>query len=367
MAKTYRVAVIGRTGKGDYGHGLDDVWTQVDNVEIVAVADENDRGREKTAAKLKAKNAYADYRQMLEKERPQIVSVAARWLDPHRDMVVACAEAGASVFMEKPMCRTLEEADEMIQACEKHHVKLAISHQTRYSPRVQRVRELIAEGQLGDILELRGRGKEDNRGGGQDLMVLGTHIFDLMRFLAGNPQWCFAKVTQAGKPVTRKEVYEGGEGMGPAAGDHILATYGFDKDVLATFGTFKAKPGAMGRFGLHVYGSKGIVSLQTGSLPAAYFLGDPTWFPGKSKANWQEITSAGLGKSEPLKDGGLGQGNVWIAKDLIESIEKDRQPLGSGYDGRAALEMILAVYESYRLKGPVELPLKNRKHPLSML
>ena len=59
--------------------------------------------------------------------------------------------------------------------------------------------------------------------------------------------------------------------------------------------------------------------------------------------------------------------HIWIAQDLIEAIEKDRQPLGSMYDGRAALEMILAVYESHRIKGPVEIPLKNRKHPLSML
>ena len=54
-------------------------------------------------------------------------------------------------------------------------------------------------------------------------------------------------------------------------------------------------------------------------------------------------------------------------KDLIEAIEKDRQPLGSMYNGRAALEMILAAYESHRLKGPAELPLKNRQHPLTML
>ena len=79
------------------------------------------------------------------------------------------------------------------------------------------------------------------------------------------------------------------------------------------------------------------------------------------------MTSAGLGKPEPLKDGGLGQGNVWIARDLIAAIEEDRQPLGSMYDGRAALEMILAVYESHRLRAPVDLPLRERRHPLSLL
>src|SRR5919109_4074382 len=146
MAKTYRVAVIGRTGKGNYGHDLDRVWTALDNVEIVAVADEDPKGRAAAAQRLGALNAYADYREMLDKERPQIVSVADRFLDAHRDMVVACARAGASVFLEKPMARTLAEADEMVTACERHHVKLAIAHQTRYSPRLTRVRELVADG-----------------------------------------------------------------------------------------------------------------------------------------------------------------------------------------------------------------------------
>jgi predicted dehydrogenase len=180
MPQKYRVAVIGRTGQGNYGHGLDIVWRALDNVDLVAVADDNEQGRAAAAQRLKVKNTYADYRVMLKKERPHIVSVADRFLDSHRDMVLACAEFGASIFLEKPMCRTLLEADEMVAACEKHHVKLAIAHQTRYSPRLQRVREMIGKGQLGTLLEMRGRGKEDQRGGGQDLMVLGTHIMDLL-------------------------------------------------------------------------------------------------------------------------------------------------------------------------------------------
>ena len=153
MPRNYRVAVIGHTGRGNYGHGLDTVWQAFEDAQIIAVADADAKGRAAAQQRLKAKNAYADYRQMLQKERPQIVSVATRFLDEHRDMVVACAEAGASVFLEKPMCRSLAEADEMVAACERHHVKLAIAHQTRYSPRLQRVRELIAEGLIGDLLD----------------------------------------------------------------------------------------------------------------------------------------------------------------------------------------------------------------------
>jgi predicted dehydrogenase len=373
MPAPYRVAVIGHTGRGNYGHGLDVVWRAFDNIDLVAVADADDKGRAAAQKRLKARSAYADYRHMLKKERPQIVSVATRFLDEHHDMVLACAEAGASIFLEKPMCRTLAEADAMIAACEKHHVKLAIAHQTRYSPRLERVRELIASGLLGEILEMRGRGKEDSRAGGQDLMVLGTHILDLMRFLAGDCRWCQAHVGVVDKasirPITRADVRDGGEGMGPVAGDHIVATFGFDRGVVGHFASQRCqrRSGERDRFGLQILGTRGIMQLSTGSLPPVYFLSDPAWFPARSKAPWQELSSAGLGKPEPLKDGGLGQGNVWIARDLMEAIAKDRQPRGSMYDGRAALEMILAVYESQRQGRTVALPLKNRRHPLSML
>src|SRR5262249_43608408 len=114
------------------------------------------------------------------------------------------------------------------------------------------------------------------------------------------------------------------------------------------------------------YGTKGVLVTTTGSLPAAFFADSPGWGQGGTE-DWQPITSGGLSKPEPLKDGGLGLGNQWIVRDLLGGIRKDRPPKGSIYDGRAALEMILAVYESHRLKGPVELPLKNRQHPLTML
>jgi predicted dehydrogenase len=363
----YRVAVIGRTGKGNYGHGLDTVWQKCDKAEIVAVADENEVGRTAAAKRLGAKTAYADYKQMLEKEKPQIVSVADRWPDCHRDMVVACAEYSASIFLEKPAAQTLQQADEMVAACEKHHVKCAVAHQTRYSSRAKVVKELIAEGKIGDVLELRGHGKEDKRGGGEDLMVLGTHTFDLMRHFVGDAKWCFARIQQAGRKAVAGDVRQAGEQLGPILGDHIAASYGFSGLAVGHFFTHVAKDGANTRYWLEVCGTKGVVHIGFGILPPAYFCEDPSGMFGKSKAAWQEITSAGVGKPEPLTTKELDNGNILIVNDLIEAIEKDRAPLDGIHDGRAALEMILAVYESHRLERAVELPLKNRKHPLAMM
>jgi len=105
--------------------------------------------------------------------------------------------------------------------------------------------------------------------------------------------------------------------------------------------------------------------LGFGVFGASFFCEDPSWMPGQSKAAWQEITSNGLGKPETLSAKEIDNGNIWIVNDLIEAIEKDRAPLDSIYDGRASLEMILAVYESHKQDRPIELPLKSRKHPLA--
>ena len=54
--------------------------------------------------------------------------------------------------------------------------------------------ELIRSGKLGQVLEFRARGKEDRRGGGEDLWVLGTHMLNLIHHFGGEPQWCFGTV-----------------------------------------------------------------------------------------------------------------------------------------------------------------------------
>jgi predicted dehydrogenase len=364
----HRIAIIGHTGRGNYGHGIDTVWTRLpDQCEIVAVADPDEKGRAEAVKRLKAPKAYADYRQMLDEAKPQVVAIGPRWLDQHRDMVLAAAHRGMHIYMEKPMCRTLAEADEMVAACDKNDVKLAIAHQTRYSPKLQAIREIIEAGQLGTLLELRGRGKEDNRGGGEDLWVLGSHIMNLIHYFGGQPTWCFAHIEQGGKPVIKEHVKPGNEGIGPLAGDHVVALYGLESGATAHFGSKRAMATGNGRFGLQIHGSKGILEILTGHLPSVQFLPDPLWSPGRSNARWLPVSSAGIGKPEPLSEGGLDAGNILAVKDLLSAIENDRQPECNVHEGRITIEMIAAVFESHRLARPVSIPLKTRENPLSLL
>jgi predicted dehydrogenase len=364
MKAKYRVAVIGRTGRGDYGHGLDTVWLDVPDVEIVAVADENEEGRKATAAKLGVTEVYADYREMLDKARPDVVSIGPRWIDAHRDMIVAALERKVHVYVEKPFCRTLAEADEIASLCESTGCKLAIAHQTQYSPKLHVVREMIADGKIGKLLEVRGRGKEDVRGGGEDLWVLGSHVMALIRSLAGEAEWCMASVMKGSRPVTKADVVEGPEGIGPIAGDAIAAMYGLAEGTTAYFNSVRSAAGQPSRFGLTLYGTAGVIEILTGYVPSVKYLADPSWSPGRSGAKWQDVSSNGLGQPETLSDGGLGAGNVLAVLDLLDAIEQDRQPECSVYEARATIEMIAAVFESARTGARANLPLPVRDNPL---
>jgi len=365
----YRVAVIGDTKRGRYGHGLDTCWLAMPEAQIVGVSDPDPAGRAAAGKRLRTGNLFSDFRQLLDESKPDYAAICPRWLDQHRDMFLECAGRGIHVFMEKPMCPDLVQADEMIAAAEKHDIKLAMAHQARYSPRLEMVRQLIADGAIGKVLEFRGRGKEDSRrGGGEDLWVLGSHIMNLIYTLGGEPRSCFGIVKQGGQRVTREHVKPGNEGIGPLAGDNIFAQYEMADGVTATFGTQRAAGSRPIRFGLQIYGSRGIIEILSGYMPEVWILQDVAWSPGRSRKQWQPVSSAGIGKPEPLqmKDPRT-TGNVHICRDLIAAVEEDRDPECSIYEGRGTVEMIAAIFESHRLNAPVTFPLKQRKNPLSLL
>ncbi len=368
MAKKYRIGIIGHTGHGDYGHSVDTAFHKLDNVEIAAVADADEAGRAKAQKRNHAPAAYARYRDMLAREKLDLVAICPRWLDEHHDMLLAAAEAGCHVYMEKPLCRTLQECDDVVRALDMRHLKLGIAHISQYSPVLPTVRKLLADGVLGDLLEIRGRGKEDARGGGEDLWVLGSHLFGLLRSLAGgSAESCFATVLQHGRPATRQDVHEGAEGIGLLTGDHVQASYTLPKGITGYFASKKGMAGNPSRFAVQVFGSKGILELESGYLVKAQLLRDSSWSPGRTGSKWEPVSSAGIGKPEPRTDGTYEGGHVAAITDLIAAIEQDRDTVCSARDATAMVEMIAAVFESHRLRQPVALPLKTRVNPLSLL
>jgi predicted dehydrogenase len=254
----------------------------------------------------------------------------------------------------------------MADALNRTHTKLVCAHTTRHSPKTKVVQDMIADGKIGRIMELRGRGKEDQRGGGEDLWVLGSHIMDLMRIFGGNPTWCFATVNSNDHPVSKADVVEGNEGIGLLAGDAIAAMYGFPQSVTGYFGT-QRNAAKRTRFGLSIYGTEGILEMTTGYLPSVRYLPESSWSAGQTGAKWLNVSSAGLNKPEPLTRDADPNGNRPCILELLASIRENRYPSGGIDDARGAIEMIVAVYESQRLAGPTPIPLTNREDPLALL
>ncbi len=368
MSKTYRVGIIGRTGKGNYGHDVDVAFTKLANVEIVAVSDDDEKGRAAAQQRTGAKQSYVSYRQMLEKERLDIVAICPRWIDRHHDMLLAAAEAGCHVYMEKPFCRTLAECDEVIHQFQMRHLNLGIAHISQYSPVLDTVLALVKAGEIGDVLELRARGKEDQRGGGEDLWVLGSHVFGMMRsFAGGNPSHCTATVMQGDRAIQPSDVKDAAEGIGPLAGDNIQARFQFSGGVFGHFASRRGMAGKPSRFAIQVFGSKGIIDMESGYMAPAHILRDGSWSPGRSGKSWEMISSAGIGKPEPRTDGTYEGGHMAAIKDLIDSVEQQRPTRCNAEDARSIIEMIASIFESQRLGGPVEIPLKSRVNPLTLL
>ncbi len=231
----YRAAVIGHTGRGNYGHGIDLVWTCFDNVSVVAVADADAAGRAAAVQRIGAGRGYADYREMLLQEKPYLVGVGPRWLDQREQMVIAAAEAGAHIFSEKPFAASPLEADRIVEAVRRRKVKLQVAHQMRISPHMLRAKAMVEAGEIGDIQEVRTRGKEDRRAGGEDLMVLGSHLFDMMRFFLGEPKWVASHVTTDGEELSAKHAREATEPIGTVAGNQISAMFAFENGVHGHF------------------------------------------------------------------------------------------------------------------------------------
>lgn len=366
--KPYRVAVIGHTGRGNYGHGIDTVWRAFEQMDVVAVSDPDEKGRAAALVRTGAKQGYSSYQEMLRKEKPDLVGIGPRWMDQRVAMVTAAAEAGAHIYMEKPFALTLAEADRMVEAVRRNKVKVQLAHQMRTSPYTLRAKAMIEAGAIGTIQEARVRGKEDRRAGGEDMMVLGSHLFDMLRFFLGDPQWTVAHVTRQGREIGASDVKQPTEPIGPIAGDQISAMFAFAGGVHGFFASKAVSETDPLRFGTWLYGSKGVLFLPNAIYPEGglYVLRSAGWLPDR-KVQWEQIPAQPdlANQGIVIRDGGQ-MANALMVADLVRAIEGDTKPCCNEEDGRWTIEMVHSVYRAQKSGGRVSFPLRPRTHPLDL-
>lgn len=357
----YRACVIGDTQNGGYGHNLHLLWTLRPDIEIVALADPDEAGRKQHGAECGATTLYADYREMLDKEKPDLVAIGPRTTTRHKEYLLACAGAGAHGILEKPLTPSLDEADEAIAALEAKNLKWAMAFNFRASPVVRHAKSVIDDGLIGQVLEWRSRGKEDNRAGGEDLIVLGVHTLDMANYFFGMPEWCEAEVLNGTRPVTPADVREATEPLGPIAGDTIHARYGYANGLRGYFDSVKNPDGNQGRWGIDVYGTQGIISIRMAPVPPIALFTSAAWAPERGNNRWRPLPEA---PRPELSEGPVGHYKP-IVDDLIDSIETNREPFTSIQAGQNAHELIQAIFETCPAEGRVAIPAQQRTHPLT--
>ncbi len=383
LAKCYRVAVIGATGQGDYGHGIDTAFRGVERADIVAVADTNAAGLKIAAQRLKVDAAFGDYREMLERVKPNVVCLGPRWVTDRVATLQAVANAGCHVYCEKPFVADLVSADAVQSACVTQSVRLAMAHQWRAMPPVQRAIAEIRSGKYGRVLRMRARPKDDARGGGEELLVHGTHWFDLMIAIAGPPRWVSGHLRVKGREATKADRREGSEPVGPICGDSVLAVFGFEDGVLGSFDSTantspssrrptnndQPKPVWDSVYGLTIECEDAVLQFRQ---PGDVFIYPANGvLPDFEQLQWKKLWVEDWHftpehQPRPIRQEWLSIGNRTLANDLLDAVEKDREPLSPLRNALLITEMVQGVYASHFADGRrLPIPLAERRHPLS--
>lgn len=379
MDERVRAGIIGDTGHldgaGEYvafenSHDLHLPFQHLPGVEVVAVADATEFGRAMGLAQAGALRAYSSFAEMLKSENLNVVAICSRHAELHEAQIMAAIEAGCHVLVDKPFTPDVATADRLIAAAERRGVQIAVAHQSRYLEPFATALRLVAEGEIGTLLSMHGRVKEDRRGGMEDVMCCGVHITDLMRMFAGDPAWVFGSITVDGRPIAPDDAYVAEDRNGLVAGDSVTAVYGFSNGVMGHLVTQRDLHRWSERWGLTLHGTAGVLSLRMFNdfaNPSRLRISKARVAPEEA-GPFEDIAVP----SEPVVPGSASiasnypplRGNRLAAWDLLTAAKAGHAPKASGKDGRWSIEMAHGIYLSHFSGRRIPFPLVDREHPL---
>ena len=375
--KNYQIAVLGSSNKGNYGHHLDIAFQGFKNVQITAIGDENKEGLIQKGRELKCVNLYTNFEELYSKHEIDITCVCPGWVTDRVTMIKTAANHGSSIYCEKPLAGTLLEVDQIVETCERNNVRLAMAHQWRAMPAIETTIENLKLGKFGRVLRITARPKDDSRGGGEEFLLHGSHLFDIMIEILGKPCWVSSSITKNGKNAQYEDKTTGTQPVGPILGDTIYAIIGFGEGALGLFistanlvGEKNPRLDGLGVYGLTIETEQKVILMREPGEVYIYPL--PTILPDYDDICWErELVQpwhSEEGKSiKKLKENNswIKHGNKILANDLIESMEKEYEPRSTLRKVKYINEIVQGAYWSHLANGKrITIPLTNRNHPL---
>jgi predicted dehydrogenase len=320
----------GATGFGmAYAHAYG--YKKLEGIELVACADIKKENADAFAAETGTRRAWTNYREMLRKEKPDMVSICV-WPHLHCPMVMDSIKAGVkAIHCEKPMAFTFGEARKMTEAAAARKVRLTFNHQRRMGTPYRKVRDMIRDGELGKVIRFEAYTS--------NLYDWGTHWLDMINMFNGESPalWVIGQldwkkgVRIFGAPCDNQGIY------------HI----GYKNGVQTIF---QAGEGPVPGLCLKVLGEKGTAELSWGApvLRVRIEGRDPASYPTYSSLDF-----------EPLNDMSIAE--------VVGALREGRTSELCAENALRATEIIYAGYESSRRRGRVDLPLTIKDNPLESM
>jgi len=329
---TYRVGII---GTGRIAGSIDDevaklpltfllpyshagAYAQVSSTRIVAAADPSADRLHAFAERWHVPATYPDYRTMLAQEQLDIVSVCTP-TSTHVSIGMDLVASGVrAVFMEKPLAESLADADRFVDAVRSSGTVVAVNHFRTYDPYYRKVRQLIAEGAIGDVHSVTARWAEG-------MLFGGTHLFDTLRFLTGaEAEWVFARL-DAGDGVFDR----GGTGMMRLSGGaDVFIDNAVGNSVVCEF---------------DIVGTRGRLRIGNSLFPEFYTL-DPECSMALTK--------------RPFPAAVMARSAMTVAvEELVRALETGQRPGSDVHSARSDLELCVAFHLADQTGGVVTLPI----------
>ena len=299
---------------------------------------------------------YADYREMLDAERPDFVDICS-WHQHHAEMVIAAAaRRPKAILCQKPMATSMKEAGEMMMACDRNGVKLIIAYQRPHHATWLKARELIRDGAVGDVRQV-----EIYCGG--NMLNTNSHNIRLGLFLMDEPKvnWIIGAVERTcdlqERGLPAEEASLGLAGCGNGANLVIAGNLipGMDQ-------------------GCRVVGTDGLMELGTTRHPDSVIPSDePMYSPEGPTARYNfEIGTARYFNSSTA--GWVEVEAAWHdpwahqCRNTLDWVEsKVEEAISSGQRGLAVQEVMMGLYESARKRQRIYMPLKTMVNPLQLM
>jgi predicted dehydrogenase len=352
--QSYRVAIIGCRARGTAAARA---YHAHPRTEVVGLCDLVREHRDTLGEELGVAARFADLDEMIRETEPSIVAIPTG-TEFHYPLLMRALEHGVHVEVEKPMCTELWQADAVLAKAKEKGARVAVHHQGRVAASAVAIDRAYRSGKIGQLRHISGSGK--GYYGGYGLMNVGTHTINNMLRFGGHVRSVTATAVTDGHRITPADVLPSPSGMGTIAGERITALFQFDHAVSGVLLQHRLPRVDSTAYAFELYGTEGRLFWKSGG---AWYLPTPHFVPDGEHDRWEPLDRVAPETWEPGMRASLD--DYCFVDEYVTALDNGRDHECSGAEALHVMEIMMAVFESAAYGRRVELPQRERDHPLA--